>query len=78
MTSHKVTIFRPYPFHVGQKIRIEGSGRGGDWEVIDITERKVTLRCPVSHKQFEWDRFCYFVEEKSRAAWPLEMKGNDE
>jgi hypothetical protein len=24
MTKHKVTIFKPYPFQVGQKIRIEG------------------------------------------------------
>ena len=27
MTKHKVTIFKPYPFQVGQKIRIEGSTR---------------------------------------------------
>ena len=46
MAKHKVTIFKPYPFQVGQKIRIEGSTRGGDWEVANITERKVSLRCP--------------------------------
>ena len=52
MAKHKVTIFKPYPFEVGQRIRIEGSRRDGDWEVADITERKVTLRCPLSNKEY--------------------------
>ncbi|MHC4139836.1 MAG: hypothetical protein ACYSR1_08310 [Planctomycetota bacterium] len=73
MQKHKVTIFKPYPFHqVGQKIRIEGSKRKGDWEVADITERKVTLRCPISNKEYAWDLFCYLVEEKDDASWPVE------
>ena len=72
MSNHKVTIFSPYPFQQGQKIRIEGSRRGGDWEVIGIEENKVTLRCPVSHKEVTWDKFCYVVEEKDDAPWPME------
>ncbi len=72
MAKQNVTIFEPYPFVVGQKIRIEGSRRKGDWEVIDISEQKVTLRCPVSHKEFSWDRFCYVVEEKDNEQWPAE------
>ncbi len=72
MSNHKVTIFKPYPFEIGQKIRIDGSKRNGDWEVIDLSERKVTLRCPVSHKEVTWDRFCYFAEEKENAPWPME------
>ncbi len=72
MSKQNVTIFEPYPFVVGQKIRIEGSRRKGDWEVIDISEQKVTLRCPVSHKEFSWDRFCYVVEEKDNEQWPAE------
>ena len=70
MTKQKVTIFRPYPFQIGQKIRIEGSRREGDWEITDITERKITLRCPVSNKEYIWDLFCYFAEEKDNAPWP--------
>lgn len=69
MEQLKVTIFTPYPFEVGQKIRIEGSRRGGDWEVIGLDERKVRLRCPVSGKEVEWDRFCYFMREEDRV-WP--------
>ncbi len=72
MAKHEVAIFKPYPFQIGQKIRIDGSTRGGDWEVADITESKVTLRCPISKKEYIWDRFCYFAEEKDDAPWPVE------
>ncbi len=70
MATHKVIIFKPFPFEVGQRIHIDGGPRGGDWEVIGVTERKVKLRCPVSFKEFDWDRFCYFSEEQDRVEWP--------
>ena len=70
MTTHKVIIFKPYPFEAGQKIHIDGGPRGGDWEVIGVTDRKVKLRCPVSFKEFDWDRFCYFTEEQDGVEWP--------
>lgn len=65
-----VTFFQPYAFRPGQKIRIVGGKRAGDWEVSAIGERKVTLRCPISGREFEWDNFCYFVEEKDDEPWP--------
>ena len=65
-----VTVFEPYPFAVGQKIRLDSGPRQGDWEVIGLTDRKVTLRCPISGKEFEWDRFCYVVQERENEAWP--------
>ena len=71
LPEHNVTIFKPYQFEVGQKIRIDGSRRSGDWEVIGNEGSKVTLRCPVSHKEFTWNQFCYFVEEKKDEPWPL-------
>jgi hypothetical protein len=67
--DHDVTIFKAYPFKEGQKIRIEGSKRSGDWEVAGVTDTKVTLRCPISKKEFSWSRFCYFVEDK-HTPWP--------
>lgn len=67
--EHQVTLFKGYPFKVGQKIRIQDSPRAGDWEVIHITDHKVTLRCPLSGKEFSWGRFCYLVEE-TRRPWP--------
>ena len=70
MGAEKVTVFRPYPHAVGQKIRIEGGPRAGDWEVVGVTERKVTLRCPISGREFEWNRFAYLVEEAEGAEWP--------
>lgn len=62
MTNGQVALFTPYPFTVGQKIRITGGPRRGDWEVVEINDQKVKLRCPVSGREFTWDRFCYFVE----------------
>ncbi|MBF0210288.1 MAG: hypothetical protein HQK68_05305 [Desulfamplus sp.] len=65
-----VTIFKPYPFKVGQKMRIDGSGRNGDWEVVDIGTNKMTIRCPISHKELKCDKFCFFVEERANEEWP--------
>lgn len=70
MTTHQVTIFRPYPFRTGQKIRIEGGRRAGDWEVVAVGERTITLRCPISGREFEWDQFCYRMEERDDEPWP--------
>jgi hypothetical protein len=70
MSKHNVTIFKPYPMEVGQKINIAEGPRAGDWEVIGISDRKVKLRCPVSSREFEWDRFCYFTEEEQDREWP--------
>ena len=65
----KVSVFRAYPFKVGQKIRIEASPRSGDWEVTGVTAHKVTLKCPISGKEMTWSRFCYLWEEQE-TQWP--------
>ena len=70
MEKNRVVVFKPYPFEVGQKIHIDSGRRAGDWQVAALSETKVTLRCPVTHKEFEWARFCYFVEERDDLAWP--------
>ncbi len=66
----KVIFFKSYPFRVGEKINIQDGPRKGDWEIIGISERKIKLRCPVSLREFEWDRFCYQTEEKDAVEWP--------
>ncbi len=70
--KYDVAVFTPYSFRVGQKIHIDGSRRSGDWEVAAVGEHKVTLRCPISKKEFEWPIFCYLVEEKHDEVWPRE------
>lgn len=70
MQTHDVTVFRPYPFTVGQKINIENGPRKGDWEVVAVTDRKVKLRCPFSQRELEWNRFCYVVDERLDVQWP--------
>lgn len=72
MSKHNVTVFKPYPFEVGQKINISGGPRKGDWEVTGITERKVKLKCPISKKEFEWDMFCFHTEDLANVTWPAE------
>jgi len=70
MEKHPVIVFKPFPFKIGQKIFIESGQRKGDWEVIGVGDRKVKLRCPVSFREFDWDIFCYFVEESTERIWP--------
>ena len=70
MPGESIVIFRPFDFEIGQKITIESGPRYGDWEVIGCSERKVKLRCPVTHREVEWDRFCYFVEQRKDEDWP--------
>ncbi len=65
-----VLILRPYPVRVGQKITIEAGPRRGDWEIIGVGERKLRLRCPISHKELDCDRFCYVVTEAAGIPWP--------
>ena len=65
----RVLIFKPFPFQAGQKIFIESGPRRGDWEVLALGDQKVRLRCPISKREVEWDRFCYFVEER-HDIWP--------
>ena len=72
MEKHQVAMFRRYPFRVGQKIRIEEGPRKGDWEVTGVSEHKVKLRCPISLREFDWARFCYFVDEQQGVQWPQE------
>ncbi len=67
--EEQITVFRRFPFETGQKLNISDEPRKGDWEVIGVDEKHVKLRCPVSGFIAQWDRFCYFVEEKN-AAWP--------
>nr|MBF0222417.1 hypothetical protein [Desulfobulbaceae bacterium] len=75
MPRQRVTIFAPYSFEPGQKIRIEGGKRAGDWEVIRQSDKTVTLRCPISGREFEWSRFCYTVQENNNDQWPKTTVG---
>ncbi|MFP3867180.1 MAG: hypothetical protein ACLFUU_03340 [Desulfobacteraceae bacterium] len=70
VASSKVLIFEPYPFQVGDKLFITSGPRHGDWEVIGVDAHKIRLRCPVSHRQFEWNRFCYLAETRDDEPWP--------
>jgi len=70
MGRETVLFFDPFPLEVGQKLHINAGPRKGDWEVIGVSEKKVKLRCPVSLREFEWDRFFYFADERNEIQWP--------
>ena len=72
--AQQVTVFQTYPMQVGQKINIADGPRRGDWLVIGLSERKMQLRCPVSGREVEWERFCYLVEERQQEEWPSRME----
>ena len=71
MARHEVAVFRQYPFTPGQRVRIDDGPREGDWEVVAADRKTVTLRCPLSGREFQWRRFCYLVEQRE-AEWPAE------
>lgn len=68
--TYKVTVFTPFEFQIGQKIHIEKGPRKGDWDVVGVTDKKVRLKCPVSLREFEWNRFCYRIGERIFDEWP--------
>lgn len=70
MATHRVIVFKVYPLETGQKIRIDEGPRRGDWEVIGLSDRKMRLRCPVTLKEVEWDRFCCLVHDLEVEEWP--------
>jgi hypothetical protein len=70
MGKDRVVIFKPFPLAAGQKIRIAGGPRSGDWLVIGISEKKIHLRCPISGQEVNWDHFCYQVETRGNEEWP--------
>ncbi len=69
MAKERVAVFGQYPFTPGQRLRVADGPRQGDWEVVAADPKEVTLRCPVSGREFTWKRFCYLVEE-AEAEWP--------
>ncbi len=70
--GHRVVMFRLYPAQVGDKIFIEGGPWRGDWEIIEVGDRKIKIKCPVTHKELERERFFYFLEERENEPWPHE------
>jgi hypothetical protein len=70
MEKHDVTVFSPYSFKVGQKIYIDEGRRKGDWEVVSMDNHKIKLKCPVSLREFEFNRFCYFAKNEKGIEWP--------
>ncbi len=70
MSKETVTCFERYPLEPDQKIRILDGPRRGDWLVLEVGEKTMRLRCPVSGKEVEWDRFFWFATTLKNEEWP--------
>ncbi len=70
MALYTVTLFKQYDFQPGEKITLTSGPRKGDWLVKEQTAGKVTLKCPISGREFTWNRFCYMVEKLENEEWP--------
>ena len=70
MAKESVTTFRHVPLEPGQKIRILEGPRRGDWLVLGAEEHKLRLRCPVSGREVEWDRFLAVAGVLEDEEWP--------
>jgi len=55
------TIFKPYPFRVGEKIKRLRKGKMEDWEVAQVDEETVTVQCPIHGDVITWKRSHYWV-----------------
>lgn len=75
--AENVTIFRQYSFRIGEKIHIADGQRRGDWQVVALTDTKVTLQCPKSGRVFSFNRFCYALETREQK-WPIDGGEDDE
>lgn len=67
--QEEITVFTPFDFEPDQKIYISDGPRKGDWLVLHCDDKKVRLQCPVSKREFSWNRFCYQVSVEKRQ-WP--------
>ncbi len=54
------TIFEPYPFRVGERIKRRRKGKLEDWEVIAVDNETVTVRCPFHGLELTWKRNCFW------------------
>ncbi|KIX15530.1 hypothetical protein [Dethiosulfatarculus sandiegensis] len=72
MDKQWVFYFEPFELKAGQKINLTRGPRRGDWLVKEVTEHKVTLKCPVTGKEIKTDRFCFLLEERLVEKWPEE------
>lgn len=70
MSIETVTTFGLAALEAGQKIRILEGPRRGDWLVLGADQRKVRLRCPVSGREVEWDRFLTAAGVLENEEWP--------
>jgi hypothetical protein len=54
--NKKPTIFEPYPFTVGERILRRRKGKLEDWDVIEINDNEIKVKCPFHGTELTWKR----------------------
>ena len=66
--SYRTTIFEPYPFRVGERIKRRRKGKLEDWDVIAVTDDEVTVKCPFHGMELTWKRNQFWFAGDSDSA----------
>ena len=59
-------VFKLYPFTVGQRIIRQRGDKMEDWDVIEVTDDKVTVKCPFHGDILTWKRKNFWATSASR------------
>jgi len=66
--SYRTTIFEPYPFRVGERIKRRRKGKLEDWDVIAVSDDEVTVKCPFHGMELTWKRSQFWFAGDSDSA----------
>ncbi len=66
--SDQATVFEPYPFRVGERILRRRQGKLEDWDVIAVTDKEVTVKCPFHGMELTWKRSSFWYGGETAAA----------
>lgn len=52
----KKLVFETYPVKPGDRIFINDGPWKGDWDIVEVSDRKVKVKCPFKGDEYEWKR----------------------
>jgi len=52
----KKLVFEPYHLKIGDRILITDGPWKGDWDIIELSDKKIKVKCPFKGTELEWKR----------------------
>lgn len=56
MEEQAKTVFRPYPFKIGERIVRDRQGKLEDWDVIAVSAEAIVVKCPFHGMELTWKK----------------------